>query len=150
MGAITLVKIKIVILRLLLLCKSKNIETFIYFQILLILDDGINFLGFRIFYNHKLIRKKNLRKFEKKLRVLKEDYNNDLIEREKVIEKFEGWIAYVKNADTYKYRRHITRIFNKDFPIDKNKPVEKVKKHQNSSRKHKKQNTFSQHKKHCN
>ncbi|HIJ01218.1 TPA: hypothetical protein HA363_01070, partial [Candidatus Woesearchaeota archaeon] len=30
------------------------------------LQKGANFLGFRIFYNHKLIRKKNLKKFERK------------------------------------------------------------------------------------
>lgn len=41
---------------------------------ILILDHGINFLGFRVFYHHKLIRKKNIRKFERKLLSLKEEY----------------------------------------------------------------------------
>ena len=31
------------------------------------LESGVGFLGFRIFFNHKLVRKKNLLKFEKKL-----------------------------------------------------------------------------------
>ena len=95
------------------------------------LSEGVNFLGFRIFMQFKLIRKNNLRKFENKFNALKIDYNNDLIEREKIIEKFEGWIAYIKNADTYKYRKHITRIFNRNFPIEKQKPIENIKKHQN-------------------
>src|SRR3989338_1683537 len=81
------------------------------------LEKGANFLGFRVFYNHKLIRKKNLNKFQRKFEQLKKDYAKGKIEREEIIEKFEGWLAYIKNADTYKYRKHLTRELNNDFPL---------------------------------
>lgn len=81
------------------------------------LQKGINFLGFRIFYYQKLIRKANLNKFHRKFNNLKKEYRRGQIDREGVIEKFEGWTAYISNADTYKYRRQITREFNKHFPL---------------------------------
>ena len=69
------------------------------------LDKGIGFLGLRIFYYHKLIRKKNMRKFERKLKALKELYLARAIEREHIIEQFEGWLGYVSQANTYKYNK---------------------------------------------
>jgi len=72
------------------------------------LENGIDFLGFRIFYHYKLVRRKNLNKFERNFNQLKKAYAEDLINREKMVEKFEGWLAYVSYANTYKYRRHLT------------------------------------------
>ena len=98
-------------------------------------SNGTNFLGFRIFSEFRLIRKRNLRKFEKEFLMLKELYQKGAVEREKVIEIFQGWIAYVSHADTYKYRRHITRLFNKYFPIDNNTEIKNSKKHDNFTKK---------------
>jgi len=95
------------------------------------LDNGINFLGFRIYYYHKLLRKKKVQRFEKMFIKLKQEYINGLFKREKIVEIFEGWITYVSHADTYKYRRHITRLFNSYFPFDKNNEIENIKKHEN-------------------
>src|SRR3989344_5208603 len=94
-------------------------------------SNGTNFLGFRIFPEFKLIRKKNLQKFERNFLMLKGLYEKGAVEREKVIEIFEGWTAYVSNADTYKYRRQITRKFNKDFPVEPNTEIKNPKKHDN-------------------
>jgi retron-type reverse transcriptase len=46
------------------------------------LEKGISFLGFRIFYHHKLLSKKNIKKFERNLKQLQQDYNNEKIDRE--------------------------------------------------------------------
>ena len=93
-----------------------------------LLDKGISFLGFRVFYHHKLLRKKNLRKFENNLEELKQLYADGTIPREKVIEKFEGWIAYAKHGNTYKYRKKVTGEFSKYFPIKESTPVPQLKK----------------------
>ena len=69
--------------------------------------------------------------FEKMFIKLKQEYINGLFKREKIVEIFEGWITYVSHADTYKYRRHITRLFNSYFPFDKNNEIENIKKHEN-------------------
>ena len=95
---------------------------------ILILDKGIGFLGFRIFFYHKLIKKKNLNYFERKFNKLRKLYQDGIVDREKVIEKLEGWLAYVSKGDTFKYRKNIIRIFNQCFapPIWRNllkKPI---------------------------
>ncbi|MBS3089581.1 helix-turn-helix domain-containing protein [Candidatus Pacearchaeota archaeon] len=86
----------------------------------LMLDQGIPFLGFRIFTHSRIIRKANLRKFQGKFREFKTLYKERQINREQVVEKLEGWMAYARQGNTYKYRRKLLQRFNKDFPI-KNK-----------------------------
>jgi retron-type reverse transcriptase len=79
------------------------------------LNNGINFLGFRIFFYHKLIRKSNLKNFERKFNNMKILFNEEIIGREKVLEALEGWLAYCSYANTYKYRKHLIRNLNKYF-----------------------------------
>lgn len=95
------------------------------------LNNGVNFLGFRVFYYHKLLREKNIKKFERRFNELKKFYKKGFVERENVVNVFEGWITYVSHANTYKHRRHLTRLFNKYFPIEIKKEVENIKKHEN-------------------
>ncbi len=99
------------------------------------LRDGIDFLGFRIFYHHKLLRKKNLRKFERIFEEMKKDYKTGILDREQVIARIEGWFAYANNANTYKYRRHYMKLFNKLFPLNHEKEVINIKKQNNFSNK---------------
>lgn len=99
------------------------------------LEKGINFLGFRIFYHHKILAKRNIRKFEKKLQIMKKEYSKNKIEREKIIEKLEGWIAYSKQANTYKQRKEITKKFNKLFPAKEENKISSVKKQENFNKK---------------
>ncbi len=95
------------------------------------LDNGIGFLGFRLFFYHKLVRKKNIGNFEKKFEASKELYFKGIIDKEKALGQFEGWLAYISNADTYKYRRHLTRMFNQYFPFEKVNKIVNIKKNEN-------------------
>ena len=79
------------------------------------LNKGVGFLGFRIFFYHTLIKKKNVYHFKRKFRKLFDDYRKGLVEREKVIETFQGWLAYASHADTFKYRKKIIKIFDEIF-----------------------------------
>ena len=79
--------------------------------------DGINFLGFRIFYYHKLLKKSNLKNFERKFNQLKIRFKEGIINREKVIKSLEGWLVYASHADTFKFRKYLIKNFNKSFPI---------------------------------
>ena len=79
------------------------------------LSGGINFLGFRIFYNYKLVRKSNLKNFERKFNRLRILFDEGVIGREKALRSLEGWLAYCSHANTYKYRKHFIRNFNKHF-----------------------------------
>jgi hypothetical protein len=99
------------------------------------LEKGVKFLGFRIFYYHKLLRKRNMIHFERKLNQMKIMLEEDLLTREEIVEKLEGWLAYAINGNTHKYRKHIVKNFNRIFPVNKDIPVSNKKKHFNFMRK---------------
>lgn len=61
------------------------------------LSNGIDFVGFRIFYNYKLLRKRNFRKILHKLK----EFKNNEITFDKFKESFNGWYAYAKWANNY-------------------------------------------------
>ncbi|MBI2145963.1 helix-turn-helix domain-containing protein [Candidatus Woesearchaeota archaeon] len=95
------------------------------------LESGVHFLGFRIFYHYRLIRKKNMHKSQQKFRQLQQEYQEGLLNREKVIEYLEGWLAFASQANTYKYRRWLIRWFNQAFPLEQKTPLVVLQKHQN-------------------
>ena len=99
-------------------------------SMILKLHKGVGFLGFRIFFHHKLVRKKNLKKFQRKFETMKIQYGKGLIGREKVVENFEGWIAYASNGNTYKYRKELTSKFNQYFPLEPQIRITNVRKHE--------------------
>ncbi|MFH1174801.1 MAG: reverse transcriptase domain-containing protein [archaeon] len=98
------------------------------------LVQGVVFLGFKIHPYHKRVRDKNVRKFERKLADHAASCAQGMITREQAVECFEGWLAYIAHANTYKYRRAITRRFNALFPIEPMQPLEHVKKHERNIR----------------
>ncbi len=73
------------------------------------LRNGVSFLGYRIFYHHKMLRKRNMssfqKKFDKKIKMCKEG----IITKEMLIESLQGWIGYAKWASTYNFRRKILK-----------------------------------------
>ncbi len=71
------------------------------------LRDGITFLGYRIFYHYKLLRKSNKRKFYKNLKWKVELYQEGFITYEELFACFKGWVGYSIWADTYKIRKNV-------------------------------------------
>ena len=100
------------------------------------LKEGVPFLGFRIFPHHKLPKKANLGKFQSKLRELKILYKEHQLNREQIVEHLEGWMAYAKQGNTYKYRRDLLKSFNRNFPIRNKNEIIKSKKIRNFFRKY--------------
>ena len=80
------------------------------------LNRGIEFLGFRNFYYHKILRERNIRKIYRKLCNLKNNYDHKIIDYDRVCEVFQGWMAYARNANTYKLRQKIIKIVEQNFP----------------------------------
>ena len=64
------------------------------------LSQGIDFLGFRNFWNYKLLRKRNIRKMQKKIT----DYKSGDKSFSSVFDSYQGWQAYTKWANTYNLR----------------------------------------------
>ena len=74
------------------------------------LRNGITFLGYRIFYNYKLLRKRNINHFLNKLRENIRLYQEGLISREKLEGFLQGWFGYSKFANTFKLMQKITEL----------------------------------------
>jgi retron-type reverse transcriptase len=72
---------------------------------------GIDFLGFRIFPAHRLLRKENARRFIRKLKKMKREFKNKEITLARVSASIKGWLAHAKHGDTYKLRKNILRDF---------------------------------------
>jgi RNA-directed DNA polymerase len=72
------------------------------------LKNGVTFLGYRIFYHHKLLRKRNLKTFYRKFEKNLEMCRSGLIDREHLSGSLEGWFGYAQWANTYKIRTEIS------------------------------------------
>ena len=79
------------------------------------INNGVEFLGMRIFLRHKLLKKKNLRKFERKLKTYSQSYDRGETDYDPIYDFLEGWCAYAKNADTYNLRRRVMKQVGKKF-----------------------------------
>ena len=73
------------------------------------LSKGISFLGFRIFPYHKLLKKSNVRKVER--RMLEFQSDNEL-SREDAVRSFESWLGYAKQGNTYGLRKRMAGKMN--------------------------------------
>jgi len=83
---------------------------------ILTINRGICFLGFRIFYYHKLLKKSNVRKMHSNLQDLKNEYPLSNASYDTIYDSAEGWLAYAKRANTYGLRKEFLRRFEEDFP----------------------------------
>lgn len=69
------------------------------------LSRGIDFVGFRNFFFHRLLRKRNTRKMRSRVA----DYKQGALSKESLLESFQGWNAYAKWADSYKLRKLLVK-----------------------------------------
>ncbi len=83
---------------------------------ILLLHQGTEFLGFKIFLYHKLIKLKNVRKFHQKFEELCGDCRQGKVNYDHIYGFIEGWAAYAKNADTYNRRQRIAALLEERFP----------------------------------
>ncbi len=74
------------------------------------LRNGITFLGYRIFYHYKLLRKRNIKYFKNKLQHKIELHNEGLIDKEHLDSFLVGWCGYAKFANTHNFRKKIINM----------------------------------------
>jgi len=77
------------------------------------LRNGIAFLGYRIFYHYKLLRKRNQKHFFNKFKNKIELYHQGAMSKDKLESFLQGWFGYSKFADTYKLRQKIVELIPK-------------------------------------
>ncbi|MEK6863140.1 MAG: reverse transcriptase/maturase family protein [Nanoarchaeota archaeon] len=83
---------------------------------ILTFNKGVTFLGFRVFYHHKLLRKSNWRAAKRKIISLKNDFDTGTIDYDSVYDSMMGWFAYAKQANTSKIGEIMGRNLEEYFP----------------------------------
>ncbi|MDO8528669.1 MAG: reverse transcriptase domain-containing protein [Nanoarchaeota archaeon] len=64
------------------------------------LSRGVDFVGFRNFYHFRLLRKRNIKKMNLKIK----EFNDNKISKEKFVEILQGWNAYTKWSNSYQLK----------------------------------------------
>ena len=72
-------------------------------------SDGIDFLGYRVFPTHRLLRKSNVRHARRRLRKLQAGYREGTITLDDVRQSVMSWIAHASHADAYRVRGRVLR-----------------------------------------
>jgi RNA-directed DNA polymerase len=69
--------------------------------------DGMDFLGYRLFYHHRLLRRKNMKKVRTRLARMARDYARGELNQSDVQKCLAGWLGYARFADSYNFRRRL-------------------------------------------
>jgi len=75
---------------------------------------GIDFLGYRIWRTHRLLRKRSVRDMRRKLRAFERQYARGDGSLGHINASIQSWIGHAQHANTYNLRR---RMFA-DFVLD--------------------------------
>ena len=74
---------------------------------------GVDFLGYRIFRDYRLIRKSTVKRFIRNVNRKIKRHNLDLISFDKLLESFNSWEAYMAYRKSYKLRSSLYIIYFK-------------------------------------
>ena len=72
---------------------------------IILLSRGVDFVGFRNFYYYRLLRKRNIKNMQNKIK----NYKQGFLSYEKILESFQGWQAYAKWANSFKLRKEVVK-----------------------------------------
>lgn len=81
---------------------------------------GIDFVGFRSHYLYNLLRKRNIRKMQRKVKT----FEQDRLSYRQLMQSYAGWQGYAQWANTFKLRKKILQNIAKV----KNLKIDKIKK----------------------
>ena len=68
---------------------------------------GIDFLGYRIFGTHRLLRKSTVKRFVKRTRSYQKKLKENLMPEEKFNQSLQSWLAYAKFGNSWGLRRDL-------------------------------------------
>ena len=83
---------------------------------IIVLGKRFTFLGFRMFYYHKLLKASNIRMMKTRFKELRGKYLKKMVDYNLIYDFIEGWFAYARQADTYKLRNQIASNLETSFP----------------------------------
>lgn len=68
---------------------------------------GLNFVGYRIWYDHRLLRRQTIVTMRRKLRILREQFRDELISLDRVRAAVSSWVAHATHADSWRVRSKV-------------------------------------------
>lgn len=74
------------------------------------LRNGVTFLGYRIFYHYRLLRKRNIRYFHRRLNIKYDDYRRRLITYDELKGFLDGWNGYSNFANTHNFNKKVKKV----------------------------------------
>ena len=77
-------------------------------QVFPVKSRGIDFLGYRIWPDYRLLRPANVKRTKRKLRKFGLLYSQGMIPLTKITSTIQSWIGHCKHADTYRLREKVT------------------------------------------
>jgi len=75
---------------------------------------GIDFLGYRIFYNHRLVRKSTVKRFLKNTKTKLKKYGSGIMDFDKLMESFNSWEAYMSHANSAALKKNLYQEYFKN------------------------------------
>lgn len=74
------------------------------------LSQGITFLGFKVFYHYKAVRKRNLRRIKARISELLDDYEYGSIDAYDVLRTLRGWNGYASFGNSHSIKIMLERM----------------------------------------
>jgi retron-type reverse transcriptase len=74
-------------------------------------DEGLCFLGHRVFPEFKLLKKENVKRFRRKLKKMQQAYTEGAISVEGIRTSMQGWIGHASFSNTYRLRKKLFSQF---------------------------------------
>ena len=70
-------------------------------------EDGIRFLGYRVFPTHRLLAKENVWRFLRRVRRMQNDYRDGGITLSEIKQRLMSWSGHARQADTHRLREYL-------------------------------------------
>jgi len=75
---------------------------------------GIDFLGYRIFNAHRLVRKSTVKRFLKNTKTKLRKYDSGNMDFDKLMESFNSWEAYMSHANSHHLKKSLHQEYFKN------------------------------------
>ena len=69
--------------------------------------NGTDFLGYRIFPTHRLVRRDSVTRFRRRMRRLQEAYGKGEVSLSHIRQSMQSWLGHVSHADSYRLRKQL-------------------------------------------
>ena len=70
-------------------------------------DDGVRFLGYRVFPDHRRLASENVIRMKRRLSWLQRGFAHGEVSAAGVRHRVTSWIGHARHADTYRLRRRL-------------------------------------------